>query len=433
MRLMYNKGMVKTICLCLTFLFIALSPVEGQDFDGKAKKGTKECKDKFEYDTENGGAVILSWECAKDLGLGTINTNGTPGTGDDTFDPPAGTPDGNTNGGAITFWKFSSIIICVTGTNMIECCDTLNVWVVKTKTGGNKPFYKKGLLNKKWINGVKACSSGAGSKLIVKWKPGVGPWKLEEPKSTTTEKKDTKTGETKKVVDIEVGGDLGRLSFPMIYGSVFDWTIIPRSIAEKIGLSPIDVINLEDESESTWRGLQSAYMNSTGQVEFEVAELPQLSTMLGPDQSGKVLISNDENSDFGILGGDFMDDYAYSIDPKTGANVLGYLLDMKSTEELETRTQNPAGFAFSPAFPNPFRNNTMINYSLAKDGLLKIVIYDTRGLVVNVLANETMSAGNHAVGWNAKNKVGEAVANGVYYIRFEYNGRMEVQKLLLME
>lgn len=414
--------------LFLAILFAIPSVMAaGGKFDGSVKVGGKNCTTKFKYDTENGGEVFLSWDCAVALGLGTINDNGTPTVpGDDKFvATDTTTACASANGGAITTWVFNSVEVCATGSNNVECCATSTVWVVKNKMGNNGIFVACGFLNKDWINEVKSCSTGAGCDLVAKWKPGGKPWTLEPPTMETTPVMDPISQKIKAVKEIMLGNNFNSMELKMFYNSTSDWTIIPRSVADQLGLVSIETIDLAYTYPGTFAGLISADMNPTGQIMFEVAELTRLGTGLGPDQSGKVLISNDENSGLGILGGHFMRDYAYTHNFETGNDVLGYTDGLDPiVNPLET-----TNFKLLPSIPNPFSSITSINFNLEESGPVTVAIYDTKGALVETLLNTPSARGDYTIPWDAGAK---NVAKGIYFVHLTFEGQVAVQKLVLL-
>ena len=78
----------------------------------------------------------------------------------------------------------------------------------------------------------------------------------------------------------------------------------------------------------------------------------------------------------------------------------------------------PAEFALSQNYPNPFNPETVIEYSLPKLGDVSLVVYNLLGEEVTILVNESISAGNHQVIWDASN-----VASGIYFYRLQASPR----------
>jgi len=76
-------------------------------------------------------------------------------------------------------------------------------------------------------------------------------------------------------------------------------------------------------------------------------------------------------------------------------------------------SENPAGTCIiSQNFPNPFRLETAIRYSLREDVMVNLSVYSITGEEVAVLVNEKKPAGDHQATFYASNLPG-----GVYYYR----------------
>jgi len=95
-----------------------------------------------------------------------------------------------------------------------------------------------------------------------------------------------------------------------------------------------------------------------------------------------------------------------------------------STSNIGTLRQ----FALQQNYPNPFNPNTTINYSIPKNGLVKLYVYNILGQKVAELVNQTMEAGNHYVNFNASN-----LASGIYLYRLESGNYVSVKKLMVLK
>ncbi len=88
----------------------------------------------------------------------------------------------------------------------------------------------------------------------------------------------------------------------------------------------------------------------------------------------------------------------------------------------------PAKFALEQNYPNPFNPSTIINYQLPIDNYVTLKVYDVIGQEVATLVNEMQDAGYKSVTWDASN-----VPSGIYLLRLNAGGFVEVKKLLLMK
>jgi hypothetical protein len=88
----------------------------------------------------------------------------------------------------------------------------------------------------------------------------------------------------------------------------------------------------------------------------------------------------------------------------------------------------PLSFALEPAFPNPFNPTTTIGYSIPRDALVSMTVYDVTGRKVATLLNQMQSAGVHRVTFDAS-----ALASGVYWLRMQAGDLSARQKLILLK
>ncbi|MEO8665061.1 MAG: T9SS type A sorting domain-containing protein, partial [Ignavibacteria bacterium] len=68
-------------------------------------------------------------------------------------------------------------------------------------------------------------------------------------------------------------------------------------------------------------------------------------------------------------------------------------------------------------YPNPFNPETKIDYDIAADGNVSIILYDMMGREVRELVNENKPAGYYSVKLNAG-----SIPSGVYFYRISAEG-----------
>jgi photosystem II stability/assembly factor-like uncharacterized protein len=85
-------------------------------------------------------------------------------------------------------------------------------------------------------------------------------------------------------------------------------------------------------------------------------------------------------------------------------------------------------FSLSQNYPNPFNPSTTINYSVAKDGPVKLTIYNIIGSKVASVIDEYKQAGNYSVNFN-----GSRLASGIYFYRLESGNYSASRKLILLK
>ena len=82
-------------------------------------------------------------------------------------------------------------------------------------------------------------------------------------------------------------------------------------------------------------------------------------------------------------------------------------------------------------YPNPFRDETIISFSIAESGFVTLDIYDLKGNKVVSLINEQMPAGTQTKNWNANNQSGIRLTSGTYFVKLEAGKHTKIQKMVL--
>lgn len=91
---------------------------------------------------------------------------------------------------------------------------------------------------------------------------------------------------------------------------------------------------------------------------------------------------------------------------------------------------NDLTYSLSQNFPNPFNPSTLINYVIAKDGNVKLNVYDVTGRLAAVLVNSYKNRGSYSVEFDAGNNL---LSSGVYYYTIESGDFIETKRMLLIK
>lgn len=77
-------------------------------------------------------------------------------------------------------------------------------------------------------------------------------------------------------------------------------------------------------------------------------------------------------------------------------------------------------------YPNPFRNETIIQFSLAEAGRVNVALYDMNGKLVNVLVNGLRESGTHSIRFNSG-----ALSSGIYFYKMQAGNFSAVKKMII--
>lgn len=146
----------------------------------------------------------------------------------------------------------------------------------------------------------------------------------------------------------------------------------------------------------------------------------------------------EKSKDFAFLcanTGTEVNDNLYSIDIATGATTLigriGFgsaVRDIACQVTLVTgiTQKNKVNFDMQ-VFPNPASNSSILQLNLEKKSSVLVQIYDYTGKLMNVVANDSFSSGNHQLNLNI-----EQLAKGIYFVSVVVDqAAQQVSKLVI--
>ena len=88
----------------------------------------------------------------------------------------------------------------------------------------------------------------------------------------------------------------------------------------------------------------------------------------------------------------------------------------------------PGNLILYQNYPNPFNPETIIQYSIPKESMVSIKVYDILGSKVAELVNEQKAAGEHNISFNAYR-----LASGIYFYQLRAGEFISTKKMLLIK
>lgn len=103
--------------------------------------------------------------------------------------------------------------------------------------------------------------------------------------------------------------------------------------------------------------------------------------------------------------------------------------NMSSSSAAEVNfAEVPLTNGLSQNYPNPFNPSTVIGYTTAATGHVKLTIFDIVGNTIATLVDERQEAGRHEVRFNAS-----SLSSGIYFYKLRTDGYSAVKKLTVMK
>jgi len=129
----------------------------------------------------------------------------------------------------------------------------------------------------------------------------------------------------------------------------------------------------------------------------------------------KVVVVNNETNELFTSNGDF--EIVDVIAATAGGATLAY--DIVTV---------PTVFGLGEAYPNPFNPTTSVEFAMPHDGFVSLKVYNIMGQVVGTLHEGNLTANSYSFTWDAVD-----VASGMYFLKAETAGNVDIQKIMLMK
>lgn len=101
-------------------------------------------------------------------------------------------------------------------------------------------------------------------------------------------------------------------------------------------------------------------------------------------------------------------------------------------QSLTILRENLVSTSLFPAYPNPMKGKTNIDYSVSRRGNVSLSIYNVSGQLVKTLVEEENASGRHTIRWDGKDISGKDVPSGVYFYRLKTTGFEETKRLIVL-
>jgi immune inhibitor A len=107
-----------------------------------------------------------------------------------------------------------------------------------------------------------------------------------------------------------------------------------------------------------------------------------------------------------------------------------------STSDVEDQADDdllPNSYLLKQNYPNPFNPETRIEYTLKKDGWVKLEIFNILGQKIFTLVDQHEQKGNHFVTWNGTDQEGKPLPSGIYFYQITTNDFQKANKMISLK
>ena len=113
---------------------------------------------------------------------------------------------------------------------------------------------------------------------------------------------------------------------------------------------------------------------------------------------------------------------------------FSYILKQNGTVDVEPLSTQPTSFdVYIKSYPIPFNSASSVRFSIAKEGIVKIKVYNSLGKEIKTLLEEQLSPGEYNIQWEARDKYGSPLSSGIYFISLQTDNVFKTTKTIFLK
>ncbi|MEI6090476.1 MAG: FlgD immunoglobulin-like domain containing protein [bacterium] len=108
-------------------------------------------------------------------------------------------------------------------------------------------------------------------------------------------------------------------------------------------------------------------------------------------------------------------------------------IKFENVTSVNEPNQSLSGLAVTGNYPNPFQEQTNIEFEISSIGNVEVIIYDNRGNQIQKLECTNCQIGKNSLPWNCIDKNNNRVESGTYYYEVRFNSEVLTKKMILVK
>jgi len=118
---------------------------------------------------------------------------------------------------------------------------------------------------------------------------------------------------------------------------------------------------------------------------------------------------------------------SYRVPAQSVVTLLGEIVDSDPGSGF-----NQNQYKLFPNYPNPFAENTTIDYYVPESGKIQISIYSVLGEQVKTMHKNEPNIGINSFMWDGTDNNNQIVSSGVYFVSLKSNSSCEIKKMIFI-
>ena len=118
----------------------------------------------------------------------------------------------------------------------------------------------------------------------------------------------------------------------------------------------------------------------------------------------------------------------YKLEPRNNEDIIGH----RPASVKNSNNHLNLSYDLKQNYPNPFNPSTTIHYSIGKNGLVELTIYNVLGQRIRTLVRGVKTTGQHVARWDGLNDYDQVVASGIYFYTLKAGDFIKTNKMVLL-
>ena len=108
-------------------------------------------------------------------------------------------------------------------------------------------------------------------------------------------------------------------------------------------------------------------------------------------------------------------------------------MQFENVTSVDELSKTSSGLSLKGNYPNPFGEQTSIEFEIETSGSVEVIIYDNEGKQIQKLQCNNCQAGKNTLQWNCLDNNNNRVQSGMYYYEVLYGQDTQSKKMMLIK
>ena len=108
-------------------------------------------------------------------------------------------------------------------------------------------------------------------------------------------------------------------------------------------------------------------------------------------------------------------------------------IQFENVTGIDETSKGASSLVTNGNYPNPFQDQTNIEFEIPSNGSVVIIIYDNTGSQIQKLECQDCQTGKNTLSWNCIDKFNNKVQSGVYYYEVHYGKEVQSKKMIVVK